>query len=122
MDVAKIDFSPLTIEYLQKNNGETYNFLYSSLINPQTALVFGSIKVTLLNTTGTVQIGTNGYIDTYDFDQKNGGDPFRNFATKIGNAFAGKGIGFNIYGYGFGHVNHVLKISNRAFGSRKWFL
>ena len=75
----------------------TLEVLYFSLINPQTALVFCSNKTTFLNTTETVQIRTNGYIDIYDVDQQNtSGDSFRNFATKMCNAFAGKGIEFNI--------------------------
>lgn len=122
VDMSKIDLSPLTIEYLQNRNGQPYNFLYSALFNTQTALIYGSIKVTLLNNDGTVTLGTNNYIDTYDFDHHANGDIFRNFATKIGKAVAGEGMRYKIYGYGTGHVSHASKVLTKPFGSRRWFL
>ena len=122
VDAAKIDLSPLTIEYLQNRNGQPYNFLYSALFNTQTALIYGSIKVTLLNNDGTVTLGTNNYIDTYDFDHHANGDIFRNFATKIGKVVAGEGMRYKIYGYGTGHVGHASKVSTKPFGSRRGFL
>ena len=56
-------------------------------------------------------------IDVYDFDNHVGGSTFRNFATRIGAFVAGKGVPYEIRGYGLGKLQHR---NERPFGSRKW--
>lgn len=119
VDVSKIDLSPVTIDDLRRDEVIYYNYFHPKHPNLMTGLVYGTLGITLLDDLGSVRIGSkNGMIDTYDFDYQEGRF-FRNVATKIGHFVAGKGIGYNIFGYGFGKVSHAV---NRPFGSRRWFM
>ena len=82
------------------------NFASPKYANMNTGLVYGNIKVTLLDAkTGEVQLGNaNGLLDVYDFDQKKGGNTFRNIATQIGQFVAGDGEAYNIYTYNHGYI------------------
>ncbi len=120
VDISKIDLSPLSIEDLSLSHSVPYNFLSPKHPNMRTGLVYGNLSIMLLNPNGAIRIGNqNGRIDIYDFDYHKGGSTFRNFATRIGSKVAGKGISYEIYGYGLGNVGHRV---NRPFSSRKWFL
>ena len=111
VDMSKIDLSPVTINNLTLNKVKYVNFAGLLYPNLKTGLVYGTLGLTLLDKTGHVRIGnSNGLIDQYDFDYQTGRH-FRNFATKIGNALAGKGVGYNIFGYGVGKVNRRLLIT-----------
>ena len=119
VDVSKIDLSPLTIEDLTLNKIVYYNYFHPLHPNVKTGLVYGTLGITLLDEVGHVRVGgTNGLIDTYDFDYQKG-RMFRNFATRIGKFWAGEGIKYGIYGYGVGQVHNKVY---RPFGSRRWFL
>ena len=105
VDVSKIDLSPASIGDLSLNEIKYYNYFHPMHLNLKTGLVYGTLGMTLLDNEGNVRIGAkNGLIDIYDFDYQKG-RPFRNFATKIGSAFAGYGKSYKIFGYGFGKVN-----------------
>lgn len=118
VDASKINLSPLSIEDLKLNESYTHNFLSPVHPNIKTGLIYGNINVTLLDETGTVRLGNqNNRIDIYDFDFHKGGSRFRNFATSVGAFVAGKGVSYEIRGYGLGKVQHR---NNRPFGSRKW--
>lgn len=52
IDSSKISLSPLTIEDLSINKSLTYNFLYPTRPNFKTGLVYGNIKITLLDKKG----------------------------------------------------------------------
>jgi hypothetical protein len=118
VDASKINLSPLSIEDLKTNESVTYNFLSPVHTNLDTGLVYGNISVTLLDEAGTVRLGNkDNRIDVYDFDNHVGGSTFRNFATRIGAFVAGKGVPYEIRGYGLGKLQHR---NERPFGSRKW--
>ena len=122
VDVSKIDLSPLTIEDLSLDRIVYYNYLHPSHPNIKTGLVYGTLGITLLDKMGHVKIGgKNGLIDVYDFDYQEG-RTFRNFATKVGRIWAGKGIKYSIFGYGVGKVEKVNNAVYRPFSTRRWFL
>jgi hypothetical protein len=107
VDASQIDLSPITIDGFGLNKSRVYNFLHPTSLNIKTGLVYGNISLTLLDTNGTVRVGnSNNRIDIYDFDYHPNGSKFRNVATKIGQQVAGKGNGYEIYGYGVGKVGN----------------
>ncbi|WP_231585354.1 hypothetical protein [Sphingobacterium sp. Ag1] len=107
---AKIELSPVTVEYLQglKEQQGPYNFFFST--NQATGLVYGTIYIKLEDAlTGRVSLGgKNGFLDEYDFDIKeNDGTVrrvLRNWGTHAGKAIAGEGTKFRIFRYGDGKV------------------
>jgi hypothetical protein len=108
VDSKLIDLSPLTTKDFKDGEGSSMfiNFASPKYANMNTGLVYGNIKVTLLDAkTGEVQLGNaNGLLDVYDFDQKKGGNTFRNIATQIGQFVAGDGEAYNIYTYNHGYI------------------
>ncbi|SNA72387.1 hypothetical protein DK150_260003 [Flavobacterium psychrophilum] len=103
----KMDLSPVETGDFEKGvGGSMYkNFFLSA--NQETGRIFGTIKLTLDSPNGTVTLGKNGFLDRYDFDQKENnsvGRVIRNIGTVIGETFAGKGTGYDIYTYGKGKV------------------
>ena len=109
VDATKISLFPVTTKTFEKGEGSStiINFL-GKYFNPPTGLVYGQIKLTLLDkSTGEVKLGrTTGLLDNYGFEQHPNGDKWRNFATKIGGALAGNGKPFDIYTYNTGTVWH----------------
>ncbi|MCI7555814.1 MAG: hypothetical protein MST03_03345 [Bacteroidales bacterium] len=100
VDASKIDLSPLMKSDFSKIGSLYVNFLSLENLNLQTGLVYGTIKVSMINNEGMVRIGNqSGLLDVYNFDMQNGRG-FRNFATILGSIVAGKGTSFNIYCYG----------------------
>ena len=108
VDASKVDLSPVTTEELVNAGGTKYkNFFLTT--NTETGTMYGTIKLTLDDAAkGTVILGSNGFLDDYDFDQKpsNGtiGRTIRNIGTRIGKRVAGDGQMFKIYAYGKGTV------------------
>ncbi|MCC9041165.1 RHS repeat-associated core domain-containing protein [Myroides sp. M-43] len=100
VDSAKISLLPQVKENFKVGESKYVNFASPSNANLETGLVYGTIKLTLLDSNGTTKLGGNGNkLDTYDFDYKKGRTG-RNIATFLGEAVAGKGKGFDIYTYG----------------------
>ncbi|MDH6353685.1 hypothetical protein M2132_000002 [Dysgonomonas sp. PH5-45] len=106
VDASKIDLSPVTTTDLEEGKGRYINFASPSYANLETGLVYGNIKLTLLNeNTGSVKLGgENGLLDNYGFEMHKGGSKFRNFATKIGKMVAGNGKEYDIFNYNNGQV------------------
>ena len=104
VDVSKINLSPVTIKNLSLNKTIYYNYFSADHFNLETGLVYGTLAITLLDEEGKVRVGSiNNLVDVYDFDYQKGRF-LRNFATKIGKTFAGKGEKYKIFGYGYGTV------------------
>jgi hypothetical protein len=102
-DASQIDLNPLNKSDFSVGESKYVNFLSPKNMNPETGSVYGTIKVTRLNSNGLVKLGgSNGYLDTYDF--KPDGRFMRDINTAIGRTVAGKGIPFNIYTYGNGQL------------------
>lgn len=100
---ATIDISSLSMDDFSEGVGSSIvnNFGLSSDV--ETGVIYGSVKVTLENKEGEVTLGNNGYLDTYDFDQKKNDSAktfIRNVLTKAGEIVAGKGTAYNIFTYG----------------------
>ena len=105
VDASKIDLSPVTTQDLEEGIGKYINFASLSYANKETGLVYGNIKLTLIDSDGTVKLGgVNGLLDNYGFEMHKGGSVFRNMATRIGRVVAGKGVSYNIYNYNNGKV------------------
>jgi hypothetical protein len=105
VDASKIDLSPVEKSDFSKVGGSFYkNFAFTS--NRETGLVYGNIKLTLINEQGDIKLGgKGGLLDIYDFDYKSGVKNIpRNIATLIGESKAGIGMGFNIFNYGTGKI------------------
>ena len=109
VNAAKISLFPITVNSFDEGEGTsiTPNFLGRKM-NPTTGLVYGQIKLTLLNkSTGEVRLGNSeGRLDNYGFEQHPNGTAWRNFSTKVGAVVAGKGNPFDIYTYNTGTVWH----------------
>lgn len=121
VDAAQINLSPVNVESFPGiNQSIYYNFFTDAepvnYANHQTntGLIYGTIRLTLLDKHGTVRLGgNNGYLDRYDFDIKPWNSPkriLRNIGTLGGRTLAGKGKGFNVYNYGTGTVPMVLTL------------
>jgi RHS repeat-associated protein len=112
VDASKIDLSPVSTANFGNSTGKSiyYNFFTDGRGSLTTGRVYGTIKLTLLNTHGAVKLGgANGLLDVYDFDINwNDGRLMRNIGTAIGEINAGKGTGYNIYNYGTGSVRADL--------------
>ena len=105
VDASKIDLSPVTTQDLEEGIGKYINFASLSYANKETGLVYGNIKLTLIDSDGTVKLGgVNGLLDNYGFEMHKGRSVFRNMATRIGRVVAGKGVSYNIYNYNNGKV------------------
>lgn len=105
VDAAKIDLSPVEKSDFNKVGGSFYkNFAFTT--NTETGLVYGNIKLTLLNDKGTVKLGgAGGLLDKYNFDYKGGVKNLpRDMATWFGEQKAGKGSGYSIFNYGTGTI------------------
>jgi len=100
VDSAKISLIPQYKEDFEVGQSKYVNFASPSNANLETGLVYGTIKLTLLDNEGTTKLGGKGNkLDTYDFDYKKGRTR-RNVATFLGEVVAGKGKGYDIYTYG----------------------
>ena len=96
----------MTVSDFGDGVGSSMQWNYASLNgNSETGLVYGSIKLTLLNPSGQVRLGSgsDGFLDKYDFDYQQG-RTLRNIATWFGKQYAGEGSPFFIYNYGLGSV------------------
>lgn len=105
VDASKIDLSPVEKSDFSKVGVSFYkNFAFTK--NTETGLVYGNIKLTLMNDKGVIKLGgNNGLLDHYDFDYKDGiKNTPRNIATWIGKQKAGEGTGYTIFNYGTGTV------------------
>jgi hypothetical protein len=105
VDASKVDLSSVKKSNFDKVGDSFYkNFAFTT--NTETGLVYGNIKLTLLNNDGDIRLGgSGGLLDIYDFNYKSGiKNVPRNVATWIGEKNAGKGVEFNIYNYGTGNV------------------
>jgi len=105
VDASKIDLSPVQKSDFSKVGDSFYkNFAFTT--NTETGLVYGNIKLTLMNDKGDIKLGgTGGFLDKYNFDYKKGVTNIpRNIATWIGEQRAGKGTIYNIFTYGIGKV------------------
>ncbi len=105
VDAAKVDLSPVEKSDFGKVGNSFYkNFEFTT--NTETGLVYGNIKLTLINDKGVIKLGGEGrLLDKYDFDYKSGATNIpRNIATWFGEKTAGKGAGFSIFNYGTGTV------------------
>jgi RHS repeat-associated protein len=107
VNAGKIDLSPVKTTDFDGGVGSSLynNFFLTS--NQETGRLYGTINLTLEDKDGTVSLGKDGYLDTYDFDQKennSAGRIIRNIGTIIGEIFAGKGTGYNINVYGNGKI------------------
>lgn len=103
-DASKINLSPVSVGDFKDGVGSSMYKNFASMSgNSETGLVYGTIKLSLLNTNGQVRLGSGGLLDKYDFDYQKG-RTLRNIATWIGEKNAGKGTPFLIYNYGTGQV------------------
>ena len=101
VDQSKIELHGVNTSSFSQNKSIYKNFIWR-LTN--TGKVYGTLKMTLIDDkTGKVFIGSEKYMDKYDFTMDN--RPFRNFATWVGRpGRAGDGKDFLIYGYGYAIV------------------
>lgn len=100
VDSSKIDLSPQNISNFKVGESKYINFASPSNANVATGLVYGTIKLTMLDKNGSTKLGgEGGKLDTYDFDYKPNRTG-RNIATWIGEQVAGQGNGFDIFTYG----------------------
>lgn len=101
VDASKIDLSPITtLDFSNGKKTDYFNFASPKYANRKTGLVYGTIRISLLNNNGEVKLGMdNGYLDNYGFEMQKG-RRLRNIATKIGSWVEGNGTPFNIYNYG----------------------
>ena len=105
VDASKIDLSPVKKSDFSKIGDSFYkNFAFTT--NTETGLIYGNIKLTLMNDKGVIKLGGAGkLLDKYNFDYKGGVTNIpRNIATWIGKQKAGKGTSYNIFNYGTGTV------------------
>ncbi|WP_255489689.1 RHS repeat domain-containing protein [Dysgonomonas sp. 25] len=104
VDVSKINLGGAWASYFKIGEEKGYNFFLMSPKNYDTARVYGTLAITLLDDNGTASIvpsryRDSGQIDDYNFDQ-HPGQPLRNLQTRAASKYAGAGTGYNIYGYG----------------------
>jgi len=105
VDASRINLSPMEKgDFNGVGDSKYINFLDPRTFNKEAGLVYGTIKLTLLNHSGSVKLGgKNNLLDVYNFDQQSG-RPFRNIATWIGQEYAGQGTTYKIYNYGMGKI------------------
>ena len=105
VDAAKVDLSPVKKSDFDKV-GDSFYKNYAFTTNTETGLVYGNIKLTLINDKGVIKLGgAGGLLDKYDFDYKSGAKNIpRNIATWFGEKKAGKGTGYSIFNYGTGTI------------------
>jgi hypothetical protein len=100
VDASQISLYPITTIDINVGESKVFNFASPKYANAETGLVYGNIKLTLVDENGSVKLGgANGLLDNYGFEMHEGGSKFRNVATKIGRAVAGDGTTYNIYNY-----------------------
>ena len=113
----KIDLSQISLEDVKGSKDGSVSLLKPSLqarnsiSYPESGLVYGQIQITIADEgSGMVILGrkSDRLLDTYNFEMH----PWnsfknirRNILTFIGGILAGSGKDFNIYTYGYGHVN-----------------
>lgn len=113
VDAGKINLAPVeTGDFESVGSSQYKNFFLTT--NQETGAVYGTIKLTLEDSNGTVTVGgKGGYLDTYDFEQKKSDGTLkrelRNIGTKASAIFAGDGTGYKIYNYGKGKVEKTKK-------------
>ncbi|MBC9795856.1 DUF6443 domain-containing protein [Sinomicrobium weinanense] len=124
VDAGKIDLSTIDMGDFRNKNGFYRTSGYFNFINPlqpdyfnkSVGEVYGSIKISVLNNSGEVQLGgANGLIDVYNFEQHRGGGAkiwTRNQLTKYGKYKATVNgryniTDFSIYGYGKAYLTNL---------------
>jgi hypothetical protein len=109
VNAGKIDLSPVETGDFKKVGASFYkNFFLST--NQETGAVYGTIKLTLDSKNGNVTLGNNGFLDEYNFEQKENnslGRIIRNIGTKAGGVLAGDGTPYNINVYGTAKVEET---------------
>ena len=105
VDAARIDLAPIYSGDLEPGESRYVNFESPSYYNVATGLVYGTMRLTMLEGDDVKLGGENGLLDVYNFEYHEGRTS-RNFFTWIGSLLAGEGKQFNIYNYGNGHLNH----------------
>lgn len=91
VDARKINLNATNVSELKADDDGYINFFPA--LHPNTGLVYGTIKLTLLNeNTGAVRLGGEGnLLDKFDFDPKK---PFGRIADGL---YPGTPKNFNIY-------------------------
>jgi hypothetical protein len=106
VDASQISLKPQYIEDFKEGESKYVNFASPSNPNFETGLVYGTIKITMLDANGNAKLGgKGGLIDQYNFESHKGRTG-RNAATWLGKQFAGDGKGYNIYNYGTSKLFH----------------
>ena len=103
VDQSKINLGLTSTRDFRNKTTITRNFFFALEVDENTARVYGTLTLNLLDSnTGEVKIGKKNiaFIDEYDFDRHEGGNLFRNIATWGARRIVGEGTPFNIYGYG----------------------
>ncbi|PWG77917.1 RHS repeat domain-containing protein, partial [Pararcticibacter amylolyticus] len=103
VDASKIDLTPVYEGDLSVGDSKYVNFASPANANFETGLVYGTIKLTLVDGSRVRLGGDNGVLDIYDFDYQKGRTG-RNVATWMGKTVAGEGAGYTIYNYGMSHL------------------
>jgi len=103
VDQSKINLGTVSTWNFRNNTTIIRNFFFNLGANENTARVYGTLTLTLLDAnTGEVKIGARNtaFIDDYNFNRHEGGNFGRNIATWMARRVVGEGTPFNIYGYG----------------------
>ena len=118
VDASLIDLNPQFKDDFSVGESKYINYAHPSSPNLETGLVYGTIKLTMVDDNGSTKLGgKNGLLDIYNFENQSG-RPFRNFATNIGKAMAGSGTDFKIYNYGTGMLKSRPKPDYRQILKR----
>lgn len=104
VDASKIDLTPVYKGDLKPGESKYVNFASPRNANFSTGLLYGTIKLTLLDASSVKLGGKDGLLDRYDFDYQDGRTG-RNLATWLGKQVAGEGTGYPIFNYGIGILN-----------------
>lgn len=120
VDASKIDLTPQYREDFKVGESRYVNYASPSNANLGTGLVYGTIKLTMLDANGIIKLGgAGGLLDKYDFDYQKGRTG-RNAATWLGKQVAGEGTGYNIFNYGTGILKNkrVRSLPNPYWGPK----
>lgn len=119
VDASKIDLSPVYQGDIQIGKSKNVNFASPQYANFSTGLVYGTIRLTVVDANSVKLGGTKGLLDRYDFDYQKG-RLGRNIATRIGENIAGKGTPYNIFNYGVGSFKKRPQIKPNPYWGPKY--
>jgi hypothetical protein len=117
VDASKIDLRPVYKGDLQVGESKYINYASPGNVNFGTGLVYGTIKLTLVDASSVKLGGANGLLDTYNFDMQQGRTA-RNAATWIGKQLAGVGTDYNIFNYGKGFLRDKPALPKYEIGPK----